>query len=116
MSILRKWLRSERALALALFPVPYAAVYGLLIALITALELYLNSYGLLWQCMSALKLTLFVLGPLVFVCTSGASIYHSARKLRNREAVRKHVILIIVELAVIIASVLWFKWYWYKPV
>jgi len=113
---LRKWLRSERALAFALFPVVYLAVEWLISALIAAMERYLGWYGLMWQCLGALKLTLFVLAAPCFIFTGCACLRHAVRKVRNGEAVRKHVILIIVALATIIASALWFKWYWYKPV
>lgn len=110
---MRKLIRSERALICALFPILYAAAAGLLFAATNAMERYLEWDGLLWQCLGALSLTLFVLGPLCFIGTGIACIYHSVKKLRGREAVRKHVILILVALATIGLSAAFFVWYWY---
>lgn len=112
---LRKKLRKESALLLALFPIPYAAAIVLLLAVTDALKTYLNSVGLLWQCLRALGLALFVLGPMSFIISSICCIYHAARELRSRKSVRKNIILILVALATIALSVVWFKWYWPVP-
>lgn len=112
---MRKKLRSERALILALFPIPYLAVTWLLSAVTDAMQKYLNWDGLLWQCVGALALTMFVLGPLCFIGSSIACIYYAWGKLRSRESVRKHIILIIAALATIGLSIVWFKWFWPVP-
>lgn len=110
---MKKWFRSERALVYALVPIPYCAVTGLLFALTNGMERYLGWNGLLWQCLGALALTLYVFGPICFMCTGAGCMYHCVKKLRSREAVRKHGILLLVALVTIVASLAFFRWYWY---
>jgi len=112
---LRKIFRKERVLLLALFPIPYAAAIALLLAVTDALKTYLNSVGLLWQCLRALGLALFVLGPMSFIISSICCIYQAGCELRSRKSVKKNIILIFVALATIALSVVWFKWYWPVP-
>lgn len=110
---MKVWFRRNRPLFYALFPVPYLAAEGILFLMIKVMERYLNWDGLIWQCAGALLLTLFVLGPVCFVCTGIACVCHSAEKLRRREEVRKHVILLLIGLITVCASAAFFWWYWY---
>jgi len=111
---LRKFFRKERALILALFPIPYLAAQWLLAAITNIMQSRFNSVGLLWQCLSALRYTLFVLGPLCFIASGGVCIYRAARNLQNGSPVRKNVILILIAVGTIIASAAYFKMYWYE--
>lgn len=110
---MKKLFRKERALLCALFPIPYILVSLLLSALTSALNRYLGWEGLLWQCMGALSLTLFVLGPMFIIISDVACIYYAARELRSRSSVRKNTLLILIALATIVLSVIWFRLYWY---
>lgn len=110
---LKKKIYYERAWFYAVLPIPYLAVDGLLFFATNAMQRYLNWDGLLWQCLGALALTMFVLAPLCFIISSIACICHAAKKLRAGEAVRKNTALIVIALATIVLSATWFWWYWY---
>jgi len=110
---LKKLLQTQAAAAYALFPIPYLLLQRFCFFAADAMLLYLEWDGLLWQCTSALGFTMFSLAPLIFTCTGIASITHSVKKLRIREGIRKHVILISIALATIAASAAYFWWYWY---
>ena len=113
---MKAFYREHRAMVLALIPVQYSAMTALLDFLTDAMMIYLGWDGLLWQCTGALAMTLFVLGPVCFVCTGSACAYHSVKKIRSREQVGRHVILLLAGLATVVLSAAFFKWYWYKPV
>lgn len=111
---MRTLFRRQPALAYALIPIPYLAAETLLFAWTNAMERWLGWDGLLWQCTGALALTMFVLGPLCFIGTGAACAYHSVKRLRRREAVRKHAVLLLIGAVTVVLSVLFLRWYWLK--
>ena len=105
--------RRHRALALALIPVVYLVLQKLLFVLADVMRYALKWDGLMWQCTGALAYTMFVLGPVVFVCTGLACLVRSVQKLCRKEQVRRHAALIPVALATAVLSALYFWQYWY---
>ena len=110
---LKKKIYYERALFYAVLPVLYLVLDGLLYIATNAMQLYLEWDGLLWQCLRALALTMFVLAPLCFIFSSIGCITHAVKKLRAGEAVRKNAALIVIAVVTIALSAVWFWWYWY---
>jgi len=109
----RKKFRDHGAEILTFFPVPYIAVSWLLSAAAKATQQYLGWDGLFWQCLAALSMTFFVLGPLCIVISGIAGICHAVNKLRAGGSAGKHIALIVIDLAVIALAALWFYNYWY---
>lgn len=105
--------RRHRALILALIPLPYLALQALLFFLASLMQSNPETDALLWQSTSAVAYTLFVLGPVVFFCTGISCLFRSVQKLRRKEQVRRHAILIPVALLTVVASAVYFWQYWY---
>ncbi len=105
--------RRHRALILALVPAPYLLLQSLLFLLANVWRSNPETDALLWQSTSAVAYTMFVMGPPCFFCTGISCFCRSVQKLRRKEEVRKHAILIPVALATVVLSAVYFWHYWY---
>ena len=109
----RKKFRDHGAEILMALPAAYVLITWLLSVATKVTKDYFGWKGLDWQMLGSVYMTMFVLGPLCIITSSGISISHAVKKMREGMPARKYWIVIAVDVLVIALSIVWFWQQWY---